>query len=172
MSGRPLLTIATRLSRTGNPSIVRRSRRSAWRSSCASAARISASPRFTGGLVVKSLRAQPQAGKKPLVPLGGGISGREQLLAVEDRVGARKKAERLHLIAHALPSRGEAHVRFGHDQPRNRDGSHEIEGIDRRAAVERCTGYLHELIDRYALRMLRKRRQHLEQPSPILHRLA
>ena len=47
----------------------------------------------------------PRRARRLAIPLDVRIAGGQQLLAVEDRVGAGQEAERLQLIAHSLPAR-------------------------------------------------------------------
>src|SRR6185295_7676868 len=99
------------------------------------------------------LRLDSEAREKLLVVGDIGVSGRQQLLAVENRVGAGEEAQRLQLIAHLAAPCGEAHVCFRHQDARNRDRAHELQGIESRGAIEWRARYLHQLIDRHALRV-------------------
>src|SRR5262249_31018032 len=131
---------------------VARRRRSRAASSCASAAERTAPPRFTPppplgadgesrrGLRLgthRGLGDESEAREQARVALDVGVAGGEQLLAVEDRVRAGEEAERLQLVAHRLAPGREPYVRARHEEARDGDGAHEIEGIDVRDLRER-----------------------------------
>ena len=71
-----------------------------------------------------------------------GIAGRQQLVAVEDRVGAGEEAQRLHRVAQLAPAGRQPHHRLRHRDARDGDRAHELERIERRVAAEAasCSG--------------------------------
>src|SRR6185295_500102 len=75
------------------------------------------------------LGADPQLLEQPAIVMLGGIFGRQQLFAVEDRVRAGQKTQRLRLVAHLAAARGESHVRSRHQEPGDRNHAHEIQRL-------------------------------------------
>ena len=100
------------------------------------------------------------------------VAGGQQLLAVEDRIGAGEEAQRLHRVVHLLAAGRQPHHRGRHQQPCDRDGAHELERIQRLGAVERGAFDLHQLVDRHRLRMLGQRGQGLQQAGALVARFA
>src|SRR4051794_39905733 len=75
------------------------------------------------------LRADAELLEQPAIVVLGGIFGRQQPLAVEDRVRAGQEAERLRLVAHVAAAGRKADVRGRHQQPRHRDDAYEIQRL-------------------------------------------
>ena len=68
------------------------------------------------------------------------IAGGEQLVAVEDRIGAGEETQRLHRLAHLAPAGGQAHHRLRHRDARHGDRAHELERIERASPCTACSG--------------------------------
>ena len=101
--------------------------------------------------------AQPQLGEQRAIGVDVGIAGREQAVAVEDRVRAGEEAQRLHRVAELAAARGQPHHRLRHRDARDRDRAHELERIERGFAVQRVVQRrafdLHQVVDRHRLRI-------------------
>ena len=121
---------------------------------------------------------QPQPGKQLPVDLDVGIAGRQELVAVEDRIRSREEAQRLDAVAQLAPARGEPHHRPRHRDSRDGDGAHELERVDRFGAIQRRAFDLYQVIDRHRLgirievgelrdqaRALRARFPHADDPA-------
>src|SRR5471032_4983 len=67
----------------------------------------------------RAARAQAQFAQQRAVVLGLRVLGGQQLVAVEDRVGAGQEAHRLHRLAHLAAAGRQAHARLRH-----RDAGH------------------------------------------------
>ena len=114
----------------------------------------------------------PRRANRSCIPVAARIRRGQQLLAVEDRVRAGEEAERLHCVAHLGAPGGQAQVGLRHQQARSRDRAHQVERVERRTPVQRRALDLHQLVDRHALRMLRQRRERVQQLHAIELRLA
>src|SRR3546814_5971868 len=87
------------------------------------------------------------------------LAGGQQLLAVEDRVGAGGEAQRLQLVAHLLAPGGQPHHRPGHGDAGDGDRAHELERIQLRGRSEEHTSELQSLMRiSYAVFCLEKKR--------------
>src|ERR1700733_3452213 len=86
-------------------STVMRLRRSCPAASCASAASSAALFRF----MARGLQPKPR--QQSAVARHVGVAGGQELLAVEDGVGAGEEAQRLQLIAHRLAAGRQAYLR-------------------------------------------------------------
>src|SRR6185436_5876786 len=67
------------------------------------------------------------------------IAGRQELVAVENGVCARRETKRLNAFGHFLAAGGQAHHRFGHRDARGRYRAHEFERIELRSRVRRVS---------------------------------
>src|ERR1700691_5321968 len=83
---------------------VARARRSCIRPSCDSSASSAGAFRFMGR------RRKSETYEQSAVACHVGVAGGEQLLAVEDGVGAGEEAQRLQLVAHRLAPRRQTHL--------------------------------------------------------------
>ena len=119
----------------------------------------------------------PQIGRRPsfreqrLVAIDIRVAGRQQLVAVEHRIGTGEEAERLHLVAHRLAAGGETHERGRHRDAGRRDGAHELEVVDALDACHRRTRDGDEVVDRHRLRRRRQVRQLGDQCGAVAARL-
>src|SRR5579885_3033333 len=66
-------------------------------------------------------RTKSQSIEEAPVRVCGRVGRREELLAVEDRIGPGQEAEGLRLVAHRLPAGGEPDERARHQDPGDRD---------------------------------------------------
>ena len=108
--------------------------------------------RRRGQAVVRS-PASSAVRPRRLVRFDIGIAGGQELVAVENRIRAREETQRLDRVAELAPTGRESHHRPRHGDPRDRNGAHELEWIDRLGAVERRALDLHQVVDRNRLRI-------------------
>ena len=98
-------------------------------------------------------RPQAEAREQRLVALDVGVAGGQQLLAVEDRIGAGQEAQRLQLVAHLGAAGRQPHHRRAASAMRAtaivRTNSN---GIELRGAVQRRAFDLHQAVDRHRVR--------------------
>src|SRR5512140_947123 len=73
-----------------------------------------------------SIAGEPERGEEGVVALDVGIAGGEELLAVEDRIGAREEAQRLGRFAHPRTPGGQTHHALRHEEACDGDGAHEL----------------------------------------------
>ena len=85
-------------------------------------------------LIAYAIGRRPSLSSSAHVAVAAGIGRGEQLRPVEDRIGAGEEAQRLRLLAHVLAAGRQPHHRLRHADARDRDGAHELERIERRAA--------------------------------------
>src|SRR5579864_2333997 len=109
MRVRPSTRTSARSPGMGKASMVARARRSCATSSCLSAASSVCAVRFmaravarVGGIVHGALAPHAEPDEELPIALDIGVAGGEELLAVEDRIGARDETKRLQLIRHGL----------------------------------------------------------------------
>ncbi len=119
---------------------------------------------------------EPQLREQRAVGVDVGVAGRQQLVAVEDRVRAGEEAQRLDGVAQLAPARRQPHHGLRHRDPRDGDRAHEIERVERGGAaepvVERRAFDLHQLVDRHRLRIRVHVRELRDQPGALRRGLA
>ena len=85
-------------------------------------------------------RREAELREQRAVGLGFRVAGRQELVAVEDRVRAGEEAQRLHRIAELAAAGREPHHRLRHRDPRDRDRADELERIERGARRRSARG--------------------------------
>jgi len=78
-----------------------------------------------------------QRGEQRVVLIHPGVAGGEELLAIEDRIGAGDEAQDLRLARQKRAPRGQAHARLRHNDSRRRDHAHKVERVERGLMRER-----------------------------------
>ncbi len=87
----------------------------------------------------------------------------QQLLAVEDRIGAGEETQRLHFVAHILAPRRQAHIECGMVMRATAMVRTNSKGSSGSALGQRRALDLHQQIDRHTLGVLRQIGQLLQQ---------
>src|ERR1700737_114322 len=119
-----------------------------------------------------ALRTYPQPLKKPAIRLGLRIARGQQRVAIEDRVRASHKAQRLHRVIHLLTPRRKPHHRARHGDARHRYRTDELERIERLDFAERCAFDRYEMIDRHRFRIGIHVGELRDEPRTLTARLA
>ena len=124
------------------------------------------------GVFLAGFRLDAQALEQLHVLVGLRVGGGQQLLAIEDRVGAGQEGQGLHLLVHLLAAGGQAHVGFGHHDARHGEHADEVERIDVLLLGQRRALHLDQHVDRHAFRMLRQVGQLDQQAGAVVQRFA